>query len=407
MLNDFDKENKIRYIYYSNFTMKDILNLYKFINMNIYNKKHLIEINKEILYIYFSKNHKYRNIMSNEHLYILTEKKLFNSIDNILSDINLNIVYLNSLNKHDCLDELDTLYNINFAEPGHFYPGCNSKKKINKNNSKLKAIYMCFMFIIITLIVINLNSIKSTLDEFVPVKDVKVSENDKSNLGSNYKKEDLSLREAINSLPEEKQLDDNKEYNEYTNKYLSLKVKYPATWEVKENIATIQNLVRESKNNHIFDLAYDKAKLAGILVEFIANDPFETRISLGVSPLESNVPIQSLASILDENIVKQIDKQIRINIEADGNKIISNKGTDIKKIDKNEVIVSEYVFKNTKKENTDTSVIQVICPNGLNNIILTAVSKQGENSIDKYNILTQMLKTLGVYDINKELIEVG
>lgn len=407
MLNDFDKENKIRYIYYSNFTMKDILNLYKFINMNIYNKKHLIEINKEILYIYFSKNHKYRNIMSNEHLYILTEKKLFNSIDNILSDINLNIVYLNSLNKHDCLDELDTLYNINFAEPGHFYPGCNSKNKINKNNSKLKAIYMCFMFIIITLIVINLNSIKSTLDEFVPVKDVKVSENDKSNLGSNYKKEDLSLREAINSLPEEKKLDDNKEYNEYTNKYLSLKVKYPATWEVKENIATIQNLVRESKNNHIFDLAYDKAKLAGILVEFIANDPFETRISLGVSPLESNVPIQSLASILDKNIVKQIDKQIRINIEADGNKIISNKGTDIKKIDKNEVIVSEYVFKNTKKENTDTSVIQVICPNGLNNIILTAVSKQGENSIDKYNILTQMLKTLGVYDINKELIEVG
>ncbi|HBF1820601.1 TPA: hypothetical protein KNT04_002580 [Clostridioides difficile] len=407
MLNDFDKENKIRYIYYSNFTMKDILNLYKFINMNIYNKKHLIEINKQILYIYFSKTHKYRNIMSNEHLYILTEKKLFNSIDNIVSDINLNIVYLNSLNKHDCLDELDTLYNINFVESGHFYPEFNSKNKINKNNSKLKAIYMCFMFIITTLIVINLNSIKSTLDEFVPVKDVKVSESDKSNLGSNYKKEELSLREAINSLPEEKKLDDNKEYKEYTNKYLSLKVKYPATWEVKENIATIQNLVRESKNNHIFDLAYDKAKLAGILVEFIANDPFETRVSLGVSPLESNVPIQSLASILDKNIVKQIDKQIRINIEADGNKIISNKGTDIKKIDKNEVIVSEYVFKNTKKENTETSVIQVICPNGLNNIILTAVSKQGENSIDKYNILTQMLKTLGVYDINKELIEVG
>lgn len=407
MLNDFDKENKIRYIYYSNFTMKDILNLYKFINMNIYNKKHLIEINKQILYIYFSKTHKYRNIMSNEHLYILTEKKLFNSIDNIVSDINLNIVYLNSLNKHDCLDELDTLYNINFVESGHFYQEFNSKNKINKNNSKLKVIYMCFMFIITTLIVINLNSIKSTLDEFVPVKDVKVSENDKSNLGSNYKKEELSLREAINSLPEEKKLDDNKEYKEYTNKYLSLKVKYPATWEVKENIATIQNLVRESKNNHIFDLAYDKAKLAGILVEFIANDPFETRVSLGVSPLESNVPIQSLASILDKNIVKQIDKQIRINIEADGNKIISNKGTDIKKIDENEVIVSEYVFKNTKKENTETSVIQVICPNGLNNIILTAVSKQGENSIDKYNILTQMLKTLGVYDINKELIEVG
>ncbi|MCC0665554.1 hypothetical protein [Clostridioides sp. ZZV15-6597] len=345
--------------------------------------------------------------MSNEHLYILTEKKLFNSIDNIVSDINLNIVYLNSLNKHDCLDELDTLYNINFVESGHFYQEFNSKNKINKNNSKLKVIYMCFMFIITTLIVINLNSIKSTLDEFVPVKDVKVSENDKSNLGSNYKKEELSLREAINSLPEEKKLDDNKEYKEYTNKYLSLKVKYPATWEVKENIATIQNLVRESKNNHIFDLAYDKAKLAGILVEFIANDPFETRVSLGVSPLESNVPIQSLASILDKNIVKQIDKQIRINIEADGNKIISNKGTDIKKIDENEVIVSEYVFKNTKKENTETSVIQVICPNGLNNIILTAVSKQGENSIDKYNILTQMLKTLGVYDINKELIEVG
>ncbi|HBG5344163.1 TPA: hypothetical protein KQG29_001527 [Clostridioides difficile] len=407
MLNDFDKENKIRYIYYSNFTMKDILNLYKLINMNIYNKKHLIEINKQILYIYLSKTHKYRNIMSNEHLYILTEKKLFNSIDNIMSDINLNIVYLNSLNTHDCLDELDILYNINFTEAEHLSLDCSSKNKINNNKFKLKAIYTCFMLIITIFIVINLNSIKSTLDEFVPTKDVKVSENDKSNLGNNYKKEELSLREAINSLPEEKKLDVNKEYKEYTNKYLSLKVKYPSTWEVKENIATIQNLVRESKNNHIFDLAYDRAKLAGVLVEFIANDPFETKISLGVSPLESNVPIQSLASILDKNIVKQIDKQIRINIEADGNKIISNKGTDIKKIDKNEVIVSEYVFKNTKKENTDTSVIQVICPNGLNNIILTAVSKQGDNSIDKYSILTQMLKTLGVYDINKELIEVG
>lgn len=407
MLNDFDKESKIRYIYYSNFTMKDILNLYRFINMNIYNKKHLFEINKNILYIYFSKTHNYRNIISNEYLYSLTEKQLFNSIHNIMSDINLNIVYLNSLNKHDYLDESDTLYNIDFTEADYLSLGCNLNNNINKSRSKLKAIYIFSMFIIITFIGINLNSIKSTLDEFISVKDIKVSDNDKNTLGNNYKKEELSLRKAINSLPKENKLLDNKEYKEYTNKYLSLKVKYPATWEVKENIATIQNLVRESKNNHVFDLAYDKAELAGILVEFMANDPFETRISLGVSPLESNVPIQSLASILDENIVKQIDKQIRINIEADGNKIISNKGTHIKKIDKNEVIVSEYVFKNTKKENTDTSVIQVICPNGLNNIILTAVSKQGKNSIDKYSILTQMLKTLGAYDINKELIEVG
>ncbi|EQF22231.1 borrelia burgdorferi REV family protein [Clostridioides difficile CD160] len=383
-----DEVNKLKFIYYSNLIMNDILKLYE-INNNVEKKMRIFNQNIKILYSFYSFTHEYRCIVSDEYLYHFSEKKLKESLDNLLLDVDPDIAYKNSLNlKNDSMEILEFSYRTNVT--------CG-----NKGFNLYKLFGLCACIVLILLLIITFKNIKSNLYQFVPTKDIKVSDEDKKNLDRN----NLSLREAINSLPVQKTKSD--EYKEYTNKYLSMKLKYPYNWEVKENISTIQNLVRESKKDKLFDLASDKVKIAGILVEFMANDPFETKISVGVSPLESNMNIQSLTSILDDNMVKQIDKQIRTNIQASGNKIISSKGTKIEKINENKVILSEYIFRADKENSNDTSVIQIICPNGVNNIVLTAISRVGDNQINKYNILTEMLKTLGAYDTNKELIEVG
>ncbi|MDM9944019.1 hypothetical protein QVA93_11295 [Clostridioides difficile] len=383
-----DKVNKLKFIYYSNLTMNDILKLYE-INNNTVKKMMIFNQNIKILYNFYSFTHEYRSVVSDKYLYHFSEKKLKQSLNNLLLDISPNIAYQNSLNlRNDGIKTIDFSYKDTIMYS-------------NKRFNLYKLLSICVCIILILLLMMTFKNIKSTIYQFVPSKEIKVSSEDKKNLDRN----NLSLREAINSLPVQKTKSD--EYKEYTNKYLSMKLKYPYNWEIKENISTIQNLVRESKKDKLFDLASDKVKIAGILVEFIANDPFETKISVGVSPLESNMNIQSLTSILDDNMIKQIDKQIRTNILASGNKIISSKGTKIEKINENKVILSEYVFRTDKENSNDTSVIQIICPNGVNNIILTAISRVGDNQINKYNILIEMLKTLSAYDTNKELIEVG
>ncbi|HFL3653891.1 TPA: hypothetical protein ACG3P3_001615 [Clostridioides difficile] len=383
-----DTVNKLKFIYYSNLVMSDILKLYE-INNNLVKKIMIFNQNIKTLYNFYSFTQEYRHVVSNEYLYHFSEKKLEESLDNLLLDVNPNIAYQNSLNlRNNDMETLEFSYKANISYG-------------NKHFNLYKLLSICVCIILILLLIMTFKNIKSTLYQFVPTREIKVSNEDKKNLNRN----NLSLREAINSLPVQKTKSD--EYNEYTNKYLSMKLKYPSNWEIKENISTIQNLVRESKKDKLFDLASDKVKIAGILVEFIANDPFETKISVGVSPLESNMNIQSLTSILDDNMVKQIDKQIRTNILASGNKIISSKGTKIEKINENKVILSEYIFRADKENSNDTSVIQIICPNGVNNIVLTAISRVGDNQINKYNILTEMLKTLAAYDTNKELIEVG
>ena len=383
-----DTVNKLKFIYYSNLVMSDILRLYE-INNNLVKKIMIFNQNIKTLYNLYSFTQEYRHVVSDEYLHQFSEKKLKESLDNLLLDVNPNIAYQNSLNlRNNDMETLEFSYKTNISYG-------------NKHFNLYKLLSICVCIILILLLIMTFKNIKSTLYQFVPTREIKVSNEDKKNLDRN----NLSLREAINSLPVQKTNSD--EYKEYTNKYLSMKLKYPSNWEIKENISTIQNLVRESKKDKLFDLASDKVKIAGILVEFIANDPFETKISVGVSPLESNMNIQSLTSILDDNMVKQIDKQIRTNILASGNKIISSKGTKIEKINENKVILSEYIFRADKENSNDTSVIQIICPNGVNNIVLTAISRVGDNQINKYNILTEMLKTLAAYDTNKELIEVG
>lgn len=383
-----DKINKLKFIYYSNLIMNDILKLYE-INNNTLKKMMIFNQNIKVLYNFYSFTHEYRSVVSDEYLYHFSEKKLKESLNNLLLDISPNIAYQNSLNlRNNDIETLEISYKDTIMYGNKHF-----------NLYKLLSIFVCI--ILILLLMITFKNIKSTIYQFVSPEEIKVSSEDKKNLDRN----NLSLREAINSLPVQKTKSN--EYKEYTNKYLSMKLKYPSNWEIKENISTIQNLVRESKKDKLFDLASDKVKIAGILVEFIANDPFETKISVGVSPLESNMNIQSLTSILDDNMVKQIDKQIRTNILASGNKIISSKGTKIEQINENKVILSEYVFRADKENSNDTSVIQIICPNGVNNIVFTAISRVGDNQINKYNILTEMLKTLAAYDTNKELIEVG
>ena len=222
----------------------------------------------------------------------------------------------------------------------------------------------------------GLGSEEEQTEEDTPTEEAQDPAESTSNAASDAKKEDKVV---------------------YENAMLGLALKYPSNWYVEERADVLLNMVQSTNVNGDIDLFTNEVKLAGVVMDFSARDELGTKISLGVSPLvitgDTQVAdISSLSDIISVGTASQIDEQIKNNIASGGGTLLSSVPSVVKDIGNYKVIQSAYQFE---KNGIKMDVIQLLVPYGVNNIVLTGTSKVGSNSINKEEVMINMLGSLG------------
>lgn len=256
-----------------------------------------------------------------------------------------------------------------------------------KKGSKLKILVAGGVFLIVVAVgVVFVLGRGGVLDEdMLPQGDVIVDDVPKEEV-----KEELETVPEVEGPKKEAKV-------VYENAMLGLALKYPSNWYVEERADVLLNMVQSTSVEGKINLLEDEVKLAGVVLDFSARDELGTKISVGVSPLvltgdTAVADIQSLSDVISVGTAIQIDEQITKNIEAGGGVLVESVPSLVKEIGDYKVIQSHYKFE---KNGIQMEVIQMLVPYGVNNIVLTATSKVGENPINKNSVLVDMLGSMG------------
>ena len=247
-------------------------------------------------------------------------------------------------------------------------------------------------------------------DKIEPVNDVVVNDNNSKLETSDVLNEEDEEIDVLGKVVEKEEIDiDNSVsinanevddlYVKYTNDFLGIEIDFPSSWYVAENTDKIINVAKKSQEDNIKSIANMNLTEPLPIVEFDARDLDENKIQVALSPYKLNTKnvngeekeVKDVKMELNDDIINTIDKSVKDGLKSNGLEISSYSKSYIENFDKYDALIMEYA---TNSGLGEYATLQFLIPLGNNNLIITAMSKNQPNDVDKLTILTDMLKSL-------------
>lgn len=182
----------------------------------------------------------------------------------------------------------------------------------------------------------------------------------------------------------------------YEHNLIGIKLEYPSNWFISEKSDEILNMLKEYAKDGEFTLKNIAVNDSIQLVDFKAQDDLNTKVAVIVTPFTSVLQgtfdttekVGSLADVLDETFVKDFDVEFKTSL---GEAIGDYTESTIVPVGSYKCLLTEYSVRTNLG---NYSYTQMIVPCGENNLTFVAVSKEGVNPIDKYQVVEDMIKSL-------------